>query len=262
MKFQFQESTNNELKTLFYHNKHSILLVGSEGSGKTYLAGQCGKFINTVNIVSVQSNVTDIRTMIDTSYSVSDNILIIVENLDESTSKSAYTLLKFLEEPRENVYIIITCRNIRNIPDTIVSRSEVVNIGHPNQLDIVNYAKNRDEIKYNSISNKSIWKIVRSFSDVDKLYTLDSSKLDYFEEVSENLSFKDTISNMLWTFTHYKDNSDIELSLMIRYILYTCKDMNIQKFCIQTLQDIQQNRVSQFAIMSKFLFECKYGGGQ
>lgn len=262
MNFKFQQSCISELETLLNNNKHSILLVGSAGCGKTYLAGQCSRILNTSNVVCVQSNVADLRNMIDTSYSVSDILLIIIENLDESTIRSSYTILKFLEEPRENIYIILTCRNIKNVPDTIISRSEVVNLGHPTESDIIQYAKNKDAGKFEIVSEKSIWGIVKSFLDVDMLYNMDIDKLSYFDELANNLNFKDTISNMLWSFMYYEDNSSIDISLVIRYILYRCDNTRIRKFCIQALKDIQSSRVSPFAIMSKFLFECKYGGGQ
>lgn len=261
MNFEFQSKAENELKNLIQSDKHSILLLGGQGCGKTYLATNCAKYIGTDNVVCVESNVTDLRDAIDTSYSVSDVVLIIIENLDESTNRSSYTLLKFLEEPRSNIYIIVTCRNIKNIPDTIVSRSEVVNIGHPTEQDIIKYGRNIDLVKYELMSKRSIWNIVRSFYDVDTLYNLDTAKLDYFDELSHGLNFKDTISNMLWSFMHYKDNSEIDLVLVIRYILYSCNSLHVKQFCIEALKDIQQSRISQFAIMSKFLFECKYGGG-
>lgn len=259
LKFNFQEHALDELQSAAISDIHSLLIEGSEGSGKTYLANEYGRMLSVQNVISIDPTVKDIREAIDKSFQTSDRIVLIFENLDTATNRSAYTLLKFLEEPRSNIYIVITCRNIKQVPSTILSRSQVITVGHPNYTELCEYSKYIDRYKFDILSHRDIWKVIKSFKDVDFIYQLPVDKISYLEDKVTNLQFKDTISTMIWELSHYPDNTDIDLSFMIRYILCSCKNSDIQYNCISALYSIQQSRISQFAILSKFLFECKYG---
>ena len=48
-----------------------------------------------------------------------------VENLNIAASNS---ILKFLEEPEENIIAILVCDNINNVLETIISRCQVINL--------------------------------------------------------------------------------------------------------------------------------------
>ena len=50
--------------------------------------------------------------------SIDTDVIICVENLDKGNPAAAQVLLKNLEEPSDHVYFVITCRNIKRVPDT------------------------------------------------------------------------------------------------------------------------------------------------
>lgn len=56
----------------------------------------------------------------------------VIKYIENSTSIALNSLLKFLEEPNDNVYAIFTTRNIEKVLDTIVSRSIVYRLAQNN----------------------------------------------------------------------------------------------------------------------------------
>lgn len=260
MELLCQQHVKEQLKLLSQSRCQNVLIQGLSGCGKTYLAKQYATMLGVEDCISVDPNVSDIRNAIIECTKLSYDVVVAVENLDNGVNKSAYTLLKFLEEPDKNVYIVITCRNIQDIPDTIVSRSIVVNVNHPTESDICRYAQNVDLNRYNSISSRKIWKIVHTLTDVDKLYSLSTKELDYIEsEFPKLLTFKDTISNLMWKLTHY-DDGEIDLNLVFRYIICNIHDRYIRNVALECARDINKNRLAAHAVLGKFLIEAKYGG--
>ena len=61
----------------------------------------------------------------------SDKKVYIIENADRLNASSANTILKFLEEPSENIIAILLTDNIYNCIDTIVSRCQILSLKNP-----------------------------------------------------------------------------------------------------------------------------------
>ena len=90
-----QSSALDELQNLADSDRHSVLIEGVAGSGKTYLAKQYAKFLSINDFVTVNATVNDIRKSIDTSYNLESKIVICIENLDTGVAGASHTLLKF-----------------------------------------------------------------------------------------------------------------------------------------------------------------------
>ena len=262
MEFKNQQVAIQQLHDLADADRHSILIEGIEGSGKSYLAKEYAKILNIVDMISIQPNVNEVRDAIDACYTVTNNVLICIENLDTGLPSASYTLLKFLEEPMSNVYIVVTCRNINRVPDTIVSRSAVVSLAVPIDQDIALYAEKRDSMQYSKLSQYKFWDCVRSFKDVDTLMSMSNEQKDYFlKELPEVFRFKDPESTISWKLTKYPDNTETPLSFVVRYIMATySQNRYITKACIECLSELDRSRVAPHASISKLIFECMYGG--
>ena len=52
----------------------------------------------------------------------------ILKNIDNATTQAMNSLLKFLEEPVEEVYAILTTKNINKVLPTIQSRCQVIKL--------------------------------------------------------------------------------------------------------------------------------------
>ena len=258
MKFVHQREAETELKQLAKQQHHSILIEGPEGSGKSYLAYEYANDLGIVDVMTVPATVSDIRVAADTTSSMSVPILLCIENLDLGVVGAAYALLKFLEEPRSNIYIVVTCRNIKNVPDTIISRSVCVRIGEPTDSDIVDYAICKDAGMYKVRSTTPLWKVCRSFLDVNVLFQLTADQIDYILNLAE-LNWNDTVSNVVWKLGHYDDNSETPLSFVLRYMYDVANDR--AKACVlKCLTELNTTRLAPHAVLTRFVFDFKYGG--
>lgn len=69
-----------------------------------------------------------IKEIIGKKTFMGGNRMIIIKEIEKATPEAANSLLKILEEPPENTYIILTAQNINGVLPTIVSRSEIFSI--------------------------------------------------------------------------------------------------------------------------------------
>lgn len=258
MKFLCQTNTISELSSLASSDRHSILISGPVGCGKTYLASQYAKFLSVGDFQIVQPTVQAIKDSIEECYTLDHPVVICIENLDTGVSAAAYALLKFLEEPIHSVYIVVTCRNINRVPDTIVSRSVCVATAPPIDSDLSTYAESRNINQYLALKSSDIWRCVRTFQDADIVLSLTPDQLDYFNKLSNVLQFNDTISNLMWRLGHYPDGTDSPLELVIRYLMEISNNFHVRQSGIQCISELSSSRIASHAVLAKFLFECKY----
>lgn len=253
-----QNASISELKKLSSYGRHSLLIEGPAGCGKSYLAKQYASYLNISDFQIVDPNVQSIKSAIEECYRLETPIVLCIENLDKGVPAASYALLKFLEEPSSNVYIVVTCRNINNVPDTIISRSAVVTVSPPIDKDIESFALNRDSDKFNELKSNLLWKCVRTFNDVDYVLTMTPQQLDYFEHLKSLCSFKDSVSTIMWQLGHYSDNSETPLELVIRYISELCNNQFIRLTGIKCIAELSNSRIASHAVLAKFAFDCKY----
>ena len=132
-----------KLKQFANSDRHSVLIEGPQGSGKSYLAAEYGNLLGIHDIVSINATVSDLRSMLDTCYNIDTPVVVCIEGLDSGMVSASYVILKFLEEPKPNIYLVVTCSNIFRIPDTIISRSVVATISHITHSELVKYTEEK-----------------------------------------------------------------------------------------------------------------------
>lgn len=258
MHFKCQQEAIEELKKLKAVNRQSVVIEGPSGCGKSYLSKEYANLLGVTDYSIVAPKVSEIREAIDNSISLNTPIVLTIENLDLGVAAASYTLLKILEEPTSNLYIVITCRNIQMIPDTIVSRSAVVNVGPPTDADIDLYGETKNRLKFNIVKERLVWQCARSFSDVENILEMTNDEVDYYESLSEMCHFKDSIANMTWSIGHYKSGKECNIELAIRSIMELMHKPFITQIGIDCLRDLNQGRIAQHAVLAKFLFNAKY----
>ena len=257
MNFQCQTESIANLKLLAEHNQHGVLIVGAPGSGKTHLAKQYAKILGITDFYIINPVISDLKTMIDSCVSEGNKIVICIENLDEGVLQASYPLLKVIEDCPSYMYIVVTCNNMFSIPDTIPSRCALVTINPPTKSDIEQYAKSVDPTAYDFVSRHRVWGCVKGFTDVDMALKFTLEHLKYYNNIANILSSKDSVSNISWKFQHYDDNSETQVSFVLRYLLDFLHGYK-KKVCIDCLNDLADNRMSKNAIVSKLVFELKY----
>ena len=258
MDFVCQRAAIEELKRLSVTDRHSILIEGAEGCGKTYSAMMYANMLEISDFQIVEPKVNEVKSAVDACLQLTNQVVLCIENIDLGVPAASYALLKFLEEPTSNVYIVVTCRNIKNVPDTIISRSAVVSISSPTQTDISSYAMNKDSMKFKLLSTTPLWKCVRAFKDADTVLNMTVDQLNYFDNLKEIKEFRDAVSNIVWRISHYDDNTETPVELVIRYIMNMIPTNHIQKVGVDCLNDLSLKRIASHAVLSKFAFEVKY----
>ena len=65
--------------------------------------------------------------------------VVIIDPAEALTSEAANCLLKTLEEPPENTIIILLAKNRHNLPQTIVSRTQIINFSPLSDRELIDY---------------------------------------------------------------------------------------------------------------------------
>ena len=259
MEYNFQRSAINNLMRLSNSNHHCIMIEGMRGSGKSFLAKQFQSFCSISNYIEIQSKSDQLRDHIEQLFDIDYPIIVCIDNLDTGSPNAIGTVLKFIEEPRHNIRIIVTCTSRYNLPDTISSRCVIISISNPTANDIMEYAKHKDLDKYTFISKAPIYSTLSSFSDIDSLYAIDSERILYLSNVDlTNGKSKRSISSILWEFTHFSDNSEMSkelIMLRIRYILHMTSDYMKRKACLECLDALDSSKVATHVILYRFLID-------
>ena len=260
MEFVCQKDAIQELRSLANSDRHSVLIEGCEGSGKTHLATEYANMIGVDDIINVKPKVNEIRSAIDTCFQQDNRVLICVENLDQGVKEASYTLLKSLEEPISTVYIVITCRNTKRIPDTIISRSTSVVIAPPVNTDLDMYAQSVNFENYHMVHTSMIWKCARTFNDVDIILNMNANQLQYFDSLSELAQFNGGIADIIWALGHYNDEAKTPtpIELVIRYIMQIRRDKHSQTAGVECLRDLSRGSIASHVVLTKYAFEMKY----
>ena len=258
MQFKSQNESIEQLELLAKSNRQSILIEGPTGCGKSYIARQYATMVGVDDFVSVAPKVADIREAVEACIVNRTKILLCIENLDCGVAAASYTLLKFLEEPIDGVYIIVTCRDIKLVPDTIISRSTVITVQPPRIEDINLYAEYKDRAKFLSLCNKRVWRCSRSFYDADEIFKMNATQIDYYETIDKFCQFNDNITNIVWNISHYDSNTSCNVELAIRCIMDVLQKPFITKCGIECIRDLSTKRIAAHAVLAKFAFNCKY----
>ena len=261
MNLTCQHSAIEELKNLAHRDRHSLLIEGVSGCGKTYLSKQYAKYLEISDFVNVNSTVNDIRKSIDTCYNIDSNIVVCIENLDNGVLGASYTLLKFLEEPRDNVYIIITCSNLHKIPDTIISRSSVVTVSVPTESDLELVSREYPIEKQKILRDRpGIWNAIKNMKDLDYCMKISSNTyFDHLEDLPKIIQSKKPISDVVWSLGHYPDNTDVPIEFAIKCIISNTSSLSIRNKGIQCIKELTSSRLASHAVLSRFVMDCKYG---
>ena len=258
MNFACQQEAVAQLQDMAAHNVHSILLEGVAGAGKTYLARQYARLLEVSDFQVVDPSVGTLRSTIDDCMTLQSPVVLCIENLDLGVAAASYTILKFLEEPMSHVYIVVTCRNMKRVPDTIISRSNVVTTSPPSRIDIDAFANDRTPARFQVLKNSPIWKCATSFSFAAKILDMTNEQVSFYPSLASMFSKRDTVSNMVWKLGHYPDNTEVPTEIAINYIIFSTQSKHIRMAGIQCMRDLSAGRVAAHAAIARFVFECKY----
>ena len=251
-----QQSAYMTLQDFAKGDKHSVIIEGPKQCGKTEMAREYAKMLNIHDFQIVKPTVNELREVIDTCSQLENNILLCIENLDDGVIAASYTMLKFLEEPKRNTYIVITCSSCYRLPDTIISRSHIATINPPTFDDIEMVAKSKG-VDLNLLEY-SLRSCCKNFADIDIVSKLDRNKVEYLESLKSNSTWKDCVSNIVWKLGHWPDNTEAPLTFVIHYLMNNMNSSVVYQAGCKCLQDLDDNSLGTHLTLCKFAYECKY----
>lgn len=255
--FDCQRNAYNLLGNYAKLDKHSIVLEGYSGCGKSYIAKQYARLANIDDVVEVPAKVNDIKDSFINFLSLENKVLFIIENLDSGVPACSYVLLKFMEEPRNNMYIIVTCRDKNNIPDTILSRSMTASIGPATESDISKYKNFMYKDK--TVSNYILDSCAKNFSDVDEIYNLTEEQVNYYSMWNNLKVFESAVNQISWKLGHYSDGKEITSNLLIKYLMsVNINNEHIFNSCRKCLDSLNDGKIARYLTLSKLAFDIKY----
>ena len=241
----------NKVSTnLIYNNSHpNIKYLSIEFDEKN------NKFKNNITI-------DQIRNLENFLYQSSFNNLpkfIIIDTADDLNSNSANSILKMLEEPKNNSYFILLSNNISNLLPTIRSRCVKFNINKPNKtefnqiLNLYNDNFETDNINFlYELSNGSPGIAIKI--DIEKLNELYSFIIKIIVD-EKNILSNDLIQLSEIVSNFSKDEFEIFL-ILLRFIIMKIVKNNLgildnNEYSSFLLKDIFNMSVN---IDNKFLF--------
>lgn len=259
MTLKNQLSAMQDLKSLANKEHHNVLITGISQSGKTYLAKEYAKLLNVHDFILLDPKIGEIKSYIESALSIDTPQVVCIENLDTGVKSTSYTLLKFLEEVHKKIYIIITCRNIKYIPDTIISRCSLVSVPAMLQSDLIEYGHKFETSEFDKIYNdKSVWNAVKSAKDIDILVTLDETQINYIKNIKDIIQCKSAISNMMWKFQKFPDGTNTPVEFLIKYLMCNTDSGYVKHQCYICLNEMSYGRLPVHVILAKFLMNIKY----
>ena len=187
---------------------HSVLLVGPQGSGKSliiqFIAEHLGLTVQILDDVSFDS-LTEI-------YLRTEPIIYVLDNMNIKTQNQ---ILKFLEEPPRNSFIILTARRLGQYLSTIENRCRIW------QLDVY---ENNILNEFNESGNPLIIEISKTPGDVINLNKSNFSEVvELANKILDKISVASygNVFNIIDTLKSDKLNIEIELFVrVIRYLIY------------------------------------------
>ena len=185
------------------------ILTGIRGSGKKLLCKYIADKLNAT-LYPIDTSVDSIRSLGDLSYKLTNRILFMIADADNMSVQAMNALLKTVEEPHGDIYIVMTLEDKVNTLPTILSRAIVFPMDTYSTDDILAYytmnysgATSSDKSLISSVcivpgdvdmlvnnGTKTLYSFVEKV--VDNIATVSGANAF---KISANIKFKDTDQN-------------------------------------------------------------------
>lgn len=211
------------------------------------------------------------ETFSKTSIEGNKKYLYIIDCVENMTKKACNALLKFLEEPKENILAILTTNNHLNVIDTIKSRCQIIQIYPSDELNvslqdeeiedkrIVELVSNiyNEQIVYDKIiSDVSKINLITNLLEYISLLSLDKNNAKFYLENSvipiikskeDAFLYLDILIYLLSESIKYHFNSVTRLKeceILIKNIYNSISDMEIMIFEIAKLRSLISTNIN------------------
>jgi len=80
------------------------------------------------SLIKKDQVISAMETMMNSALDAKGIKILLIKNIENGNKQSLNSLLKFIEEPTPNTFIVITSNNLNGVINTIKSRSQIINI--------------------------------------------------------------------------------------------------------------------------------------
>ena len=257
MELEFQKDALEYLKILSDKDIHSIMITGLEGTGKSYLSSRFAKLKNIYTFQIVECKMESMKQLIYDSLSLNEPQVICIRDLDKGMALTSQTILKYLEEPKSNVYVIVTSSIPSKLPQTILSRVVQVTMKHPEIEDLKKFAKslNVSSSILKSLDDPTFKDCFKSLKDIQNLKSMNLDQLNYYRNLCTDKFWNQSIDQIIWNLGHFEDKSSTDLKFVLRVLYnYFVEDRDI---ILNAMLDFESNRLSQMAVFGALAINLK-----
>ena len=253
--FEKNDSAIETLKSLAKSGIQSIVISGPSGSGKTYCASLFRRFVKTDDFILVDPKMQDIRDML---CGAGESTTVCIENIDSGVVGVSQAVLKFIETPPKGIYVIITCRRVDMIPETILSRCAHVVLPPITPMDLIEYVKTKYPAAADAVIKKTdVWSAVSNTHDIDWLCGLNERSLSDLSGLYATATSGGAISSIVWKLQHFSDGTNLNTEFVMRYLMRNGKTPMIRNAFRKALDDITFH-IPAHAALSKAIMSVKY----
>lgn len=137
------------------------------------------KIIESDNMIIKKEQLLDLQSSFSRSSLEGNKRIYIIKDCEKMNKQAANSLLKFLEEPVENVVAILFSNNISSILSTIISRCQFIKL---NNIKHVNANNTIENFAFSVCNNKSDIDNFLNDESKNKIISDVVSFIDYFEK--------------------------------------------------------------------------------
>lgn len=237
----------------------TMMLCGKTGSGKKNI---CDYISSKFNLEYV--DITDSLTL-DTIESINMSVFPKLYTIDTSkiSIKEQNTILKFLEEPLANAYIVLLCSNINYVLDTVKNRCIIYYIKQYSQEELAKYSNSDADIAIKL-------KLAETPGQMISLNSINVSELyDFAYKVIDKINVANVVNALISipakiAFKNEQNKFDFEL--FCKALLVTCKEkmisdkdfnINYYKLTNKLYNDINIPNIKREMLFENYILELK-----
>ena len=154
--------TRLQVDAFLHQSAHSLLITGTDGIGKYYLAQSIAAQLSdeSITLVPPVDKTTITIEQIRELYAITKtggNLTIIIKDAQIMGTEAQNAFLKLLEEPPKNTTFILTAPSSRSVLQTIRSRCQHIDAVPPLKDDILKQAR-----QHTTLSNSQLQSLLSS----------------------------------------------------------------------------------------------------
>ena len=201
------------------------------------------KIIDPTGLWIKKEDLTNLKEEFQTKSVQANKKIYVIYNAEKLNTSAANSILKFLEEPEENIVAILVTNNIHQILKTIISRCQVLSL-KPNNKD-----------------NKSISSFLNKKYDLENLNQKITDTIDFLFFIEKNKK-KSIVYEKKYFFDKFIDKDEIIDFFNISILLY--KDAinyklnrNLDFFSLSDINFLLENNIQKLNNKLQIFFSSK-----